>query len=57
MCLHSNFQRLVFSAYQEIGGTELHAHTHTTTTTTTTTTTIKQQQQLPYASGAPPTKA
>ena len=34
MCLHSNFQRLVFSARREIGGTELHTHTkkHTTTT-------------------------
>ena len=30
LCLHSNFQRLVFSACQEISGTELHTHTMTT---------------------------
>ena len=33
LCLHSNFQRLVVSASQEIGGTELHTHTHTQTHT------------------------
>ena len=31
MCLRRIFQRLVFSARREIGGTELHTHTHTHT--------------------------
>ena len=28
LCLHSNFQCLVFSTCREIGGTELHTHKH-----------------------------
>ena len=32
LCLHSNFQRLVFSASREISGSELHTHTQNTTT-------------------------
>ena len=34
--LLSNFQHLVFSAHQEISGTELYTHTHKHTDMTTT---------------------